>query len=413
MLRPKLRKEKEMIEDRRKLNTVEEAIEDFRQGKIVIVVDDEDRENEGDFIVAAEKITPEIVNFMLHNGRGVLCAPITEERCEELELAHQVSNNTSMLGTPFTVTVDKLEGCTTGVSAHDRAATIRALADPNSKPETFGRPGHINPLYAKSKGVLRRAGHTEASIDLARLAGLYPAAALIEIMNEDGTMARLPQLFEVADKYGLKIICIADIIKYRLQTESLVDMGDRVFLPTEYGNFDVIPFRQHCNGLEHVALIKGEWKPDEPVLVRVHSSCATGDIFGSKKCDCGTQLHESMKMIEKEGKGVLLYLNQEGRGIGLMNKIAAYKLQEQGYDTVEANLHLGFKDDERDYGVGAQILRHIGVTKMRLITNNPRKLAGIKGYGLEVVETIPIKVEPNEYNRFYLQTKAQKMHHKL
>ncbi len=413
MLRPKLRKEKEMIEDRRKLNTVEEAIEDFRQGKIVIVVDDEDRENEGDFIVAAEMITPEIVNFMLHNGRGVLCAPITEERCEELELAHQVSNNTSMLGTPFTVTVDKLEGCTTGVSAHDRAATIRALADPNSKPETFGRPGHINPLYAKSKGVLRRAGHTEASIDLARLAGLYPAAALIEIMNEDGTMARLPQLFEVADKYGLKIICIADIIKYRLQTESLVDMGDRVFLPTEYGNFDVIPFRQHCNGLEHVALIKGEWKPDEPVLVRVHSSCATGDIFGSKKCDCGTQLHESMKMIEKEGKGVLLYLNQEGRGIGLVNKIAAYKLQEQGYDTVEANLHLGFKDDERDYGVGAQILRHIGVTKMRLITNNPRKLAGIKGYGLEVVETVPIKVSPNEYNKFYLETKAKKMHHKL
>ena len=403
-----------MLEDnKRHLNTVEEAIEDFRQGKIVIVVDDEDRENEGDFIVAAEKITPEIVNFMLHNGRGVLCAPITEERCEELELAHQVSNNTSMLGTPFTVTVDKLEGCTTGVSAHDRAATIRALADPNSKPETFGRPGHINPLYAKSKGVLRRAGHTEASIDLARLAGLYPAAALIEIMNEDGTMARLPQLFEVADKYGLKIICIADIIKYRLQTESLVDMGDRVFLPTEYGNFDVIPFRQHCNGLEHVALIKGEWKPDEPVLVRVHSSCATGDIFGSKKCDCGTQLHESMKMIEKEGKGVLLYLNQEGRGIGLMNKIAAYKLQEQGYDTVEANLHLGFKDDERDYGVGAQILRHIGVTKMRLITNNPRKMAGIKGYGLEVVETVPIKVEPNEYNKFYLETKAKKMHHKL
>ena len=407
-------KENEMIEDtKRHLNTVEEAIEDFRQGKIVIVVDDEDRENEGDFIVAAEKITPEIVNFMLHNGRGVLCAPITEERCEELELAHQVSNNTSMLGTPFTVTVDKLEGCTTGVSAHDRAATIRALADPNSKPETFGRPGHINPLYAKSKGVLRRAGHTEASIDLARLAGLYPAAALIEIMNEDGTMARLPQLFEVADKYGLKIICIADIIKYRLQTESLVDMGDRVFLPTEYGNFDVIPFRQHCNGLEHVALIKGKWEPDEPVLVRVHSSCATGDIFGSKKCDCGTQLHESMKMIEKEGKGVLLYLNQEGRGIGLMNKIAAYKLQEQGYDTVEANLHLGFKDDERDYGVGAQILRHIGVTKMRLITNNPRKMAGIKGYGLEVVETVPIKVEPNEYNKFYLETKAKKMHHKL
>ena len=400
-------------EIKRPLNTVEEAIEDFKNGKIVIVVDDEDRENEGDFIVAAEKITPEIVNFMLHNGRGVLCAPITEERCAELDLAHQVSNNTSMLGTPFTVTVDKLEGCTTGVSAHDRAATIRALADPKSTPETFGRPGHINPLYAKSKGVLRRAGHTEASIDLARLAGLCPAAALIEIMNEDGTMARLAQLFEVADKFGLKIISIADIIKYRLKTESLVEMGDRVHLPTEYGDFDIVPFRQVCNGLEHVALIKGDLKEDEPVLVRVHSSCATGDIFGSKKCDCGTQLHESMRMIEKEGKGVVLYLNQEGRGIGLMNKIAAYKLQEQGYDTVEANLHLGFKDDERDYGVGAQILRHIGVSKMRLITNNPRKLAGLKGYGLEVVETVPIKVEPNEYNRFYLETKAKKMQHKL
>ena len=400
-------------EIKRPLNTVEEAIEDFKNGKIVIVVDDEDRENEGDFIVAAEKITPEIVNFMLHNGRGVLCAPITEERCAELDLAHQVSNNTSMLGTPFTVTVDKLEGCTTGVSAHDRAATIRALADPKSTPETFGRPGHINPLYAKSKGVLRRAGHTEASIDLARLAGLCPAAALIEIMNEDGTMARLAQLFEVADKFGLKIISIADIIKYRLKTESLVEMGDRVHLPTEYGDFDIFPFRQVCNGLEHVALIKGDLKEDEPVLVRVHSSCATGDIFGSKKCDCGTQLHESMRMIEKEGKGVVLYLNQEGRGIGLMNKIAAYKLQEQGYDTVEANLHLGFKDDERDYGVGAQILRHIGVSKMRLITNNPRKLAGLKGYGLEVVETVPIKVEPNEYNRFYLETKAKKMQHKL
>ncbi len=398
---------------KRPLNTVEEAIEDFKQGKIVIVVDDEDRENEGDFIVAAEKITPEIVNFMLHNGRGVLCAPITEERCAELDLPHQVSTNTSMLGTPFTVTVDKLEGCTTGVSAHDRAATIRALADPKSTPETFGRPGHINPLYAKSKGVLRRAGHTEASIDLARLSGLYPAAALIEIMNEDGTMARLNQLFEVADKYGLKIISIEDIIKYRLRTESLVEKGEQVHLPTEYGYFDLIPFRQVCNGLEHVALIKGEWTEDEPVLVRVHSSCATGDIFGSKKCDCGTQLHESMRMIEKEGKGVLVYLNQEGRGIGLMNKIAAYKLQEQGYDTVEANLHLGFKDDERDYGVGAQILRYIGVSKMRLITNNPKKLAGLKGYGLEVVDTVPIKVEPNEYNRFYLETKAKKMNHKL
>lgn len=397
----------------RSLNTVEEAIEDFKLGKIVIVVDDEDRENEGDFIIAAEKITPEVVNFMLKNGRGVLCAPITEERCTELDLAHQVSNNTSMLGTPFTVTVDKLEGCTTGVSAHDRAATIRALADPKSTPETFGRPGHINPLYAKSKGVLRRAGHTEASIDLARLAGLYPAAALIEIMNEDGTMARLPQLFEVADKFGLKIISIADIIKYRLRTESLVEMGDRVHLPTEYGDFDIIPFRQVCNGLEHIALIKGEWKEDEPILVRVHSSCATGDIFGSKKCDCGNQLHESMRMIEKEGKGVILYLNQEGRGIGLMNKIATYKLQEQGYDTVEANIHLGFKDDERDYGVGAQILRHIGVSKMKLITNNPRKLAGIKGYGLEVVDTVHIKVEPNEYNKFYLETKAKKMGHQF
>ncbi len=397
----------------RKLNTIEEALEDFKEGKIVIVVDDEDRENEGDFIVSAEKITPEIVNFMLKNGRGVLCAPIPEERCKELDLEKQVSNNTSMLGTPFTVTVDKLEGCTTGVSAHDRAATIRALADEASTAETFGRPGHINPLYAKSKGVLRRAGHTEAAIDLARLSGLFPAAALIEIMNEDGSMARLPELFEVADKFGLKIISIADLIKYRLKTESTVEIGERVHLPTDYGDFDIIPFHQISNDLEHIALIKGSWEKDEPIMVRMHSSCATGDIFASKKCDCGNQLHEAMKLIEKEGKGVIVYLNQEGRGIGLMNKIATYKLQEQGYDTVDANLHLGFKDDERDYGVGAQILRQIGVTKMKLITNNPRKLAGLKGYGLEIIEVKHLEIQPNNYNHFYLQTKKEKMGHIL
>ncbi|MBP5628408.1 MAG: bifunctional 3,4-dihydroxy-2-butanone-4-phosphate synthase/GTP cyclohydrolase II [Bacteroidaceae bacterium] len=394
-------------------STIEEAVEDIREGKFVIVVDDEDRENEGDFITAAELITPEKVNFMLHYGRGVLCAPITLERCRELKLPHQVEDNTSMLGTPFTVTVDKLDGCTTGVSAADRAATIKALADPASVPETFGRPGHINPLYAQNKGVLRRAGHTEAAVDLARMAGLQPAAALIEIMNEDGTMARMPQLIEVAKEHHLKIISIRDLIAYRLKEETIVEKGERVDLPTAYGHFHLIPFRQKSNGLEHVALIKGEWEEDEPILVRVHSSCMTGDIFGSKRCDCGEQLHRAMQMIEKEGKGVVLYLNQEGRGIGLMAKIAAYKLQEQGLDTVDANIHLGYGADERDYGMGAQILREIGVRKMRLITNNPTKRAGLDGFGLEIVENVPIEIAPNEYNEAYLCTKAHRMGHEL
>lgn len=395
------------------LRNIELAIEDFRQGKFVIVVDDEDRENEGDFITAAETITPEKVNFMLQNGRGVLCAPITISRAQELQLPHQVEENTSMLGTPFTVTVDLLEGCTTGVSAHDRAATIRALADPNRKPADFGRPGHINPLYAQDKGVLRRAGHTEAAIDLARLAGMQPASALIEILNEDGTMARMPQLQEVAKKHGLRIITIKDLITYRLQRESLVEKGVEADMPTEHGHFHIIPFRQKSNGLEHVALFKGEWKEDEPILVRMHSSCMTGDIFGSKRCDCGEQLHKAMELIEQEGKGVVVYLNQEGRGIGLMNKIAAYKLQEQGDDTVDANIHLGFQPDERDYGVGAQILRSLGVTKIRLITNNPVKRVGLEGYGLEIVENVPIVIEPNEFNRRYLETKKNRMGHKL
>lgn len=395
------------------LKNIELAIEDFRQGKFVIVVDDEDRENEGDFITAAETITAEKVNFMLKNGRGVLCAPITISRAEELQLPHQVEENTSMLGTPFTVTVDLLEGCTTGVSAHDRAATIRALADPNRKPSDFGRPGHINPLYAQDKGVLRRAGHTEAAIDLARLAGMQPASALIEILNEDGTMARMPQLQEVAREFGLRIITIKDLISYRLQRESLVEKGVEADMPTEHGHFRIIPFRQKSNGLEHVALFKGEWKENEPILVRMHSSCMTGDIFGSKRCDCGEQLHKAMELIEREGKGVVVYLNQEGRGIGLMNKIAAYKLQEQGDDTVDANIHLGFQPDERDYGVGAQILRSLGVSKIRLITNNPVKRVGLEGYGLEIVENVPIIIEPNEYNRRYLETKKNRMGHKL
>ena len=402
-----------MTDTKSVLSTIEEAIDDFRQGKFVIVVDDEDRENEGDFITAAELITPEKVNFMLHNGRGVLCAPITIERCRELRLPHQVEDNTSMLGTPFTVTVDKLEGCTTGVSAADRAATIRALADPASVPETFGRPGHINPLYAQTKGVLRRAGHTEAAIDLARLAGLQPAAALIEIMNEDGTMARMPQLVEVARRHGLKIISIRDLIAYRLKDETIVEKGERVDLPTAYGHFHLIPFRQKSNGLEHIALIKGQWADDEPILVRVHSSCMTGDIFGSKRCDCGEQLHRAMQMIDREGKGVVLYLNQEGRGIGLMAKIAAYKLQEQGYDTVDANIHLGYDPDERDYGVGAQILQSLGVSRMRLMTNNPVKRVGLEAYGLEIVENVPIEVEPNPYNERYLRTKKERMGHTL
>ena len=395
------------------LSSIEAALDDFRQGKFVIVVDDEDRENEGDFITAAEMITPEKVNFMLRNGRGVLCAPITMSRAAELELDHQVEDNTSMLGTPFTVTVDLLEGCTTGVSTHDRAATIRALADPTRKPSDFGRPGHINPLYAQDKGVLRRAGHTEAAVDLARLAGLQPAAALIEILNEDGTMARMPQLKEVAREHGLKIITIRDLIAYRLRQESLVERGVEADMPTADGHFRIIPFRQKSNGLEHVVLYKGEWTEDEPVLVRMHSSCMTGDIFGSQRCDCGEQLHKAMRMIEKEGKGLIVYLSQEGRGIGLMNKIAAYKLQEQGDDTVDANIHLGFRPDEREYGVGAQILREMGVGKLRLITNNPVKRVGLESYGLTIVENVPIVVEPNEYNRRYLETKRTRMGHKL
>ena len=396
-----------------KLNTIEEALEDFRRGEFVIVVDDEDRENEGDLIVAAEMITPEKVNFMLKYARGVLCAPITISRSEELDLPRQVQDNTSVLGTPFTVTIDKLEGCTTGVSAHDRAATIRALADPTSTPETFGRPGHINPLYAQEHGVLRRSGHTEAAVDLCMLSGLYPAGALMEIMNDDGTMARMPELQVFAQEHNLKIITIKDLIAYRLKKESLIEVGDMVDMPTDYGHFKLIPFRQTSNGLEHMALVKGEWKEDEPVLVRVHSSCATGDILGSKRCDCGEQLHKAMQAIEKEGRGVVIYMQQEGRGIGLMNKIAAYKLQEQGYDTVDANVHLGFKPDERDYGCGAQMLRHLGVHKMRLLTNNPVKRVGLEAYGLEIVENVPIEVTPNPYNLRYLETKKNRMGHTL
>ena len=396
-----------------KVSSIEDAVEDFKNGEFVIVVDDEDRENEGDLIIAAEKITPEKVNFMLHNARGVLCAPITLSRCEELDLPHQVADNTSMLGTPFTVTIDKLEGCSTGVSAHDRAETIKALADPTSKPSTFGRPGHVNPLYAQDNGVLRRSGHTEAAVDLCKLAGLYPAGALMEIMNEDGTMVRMPELRILAQKWGLKIITIKDLIEYRLKTESLIEVGNTVDMPTRYGHFRLVPFRQKSNGLEHMALIKGEWKEDEPILVRVHSSCATGDILGSMRCDCGEQLHKAMQMIEKEGRGVVIYMSQEGRGIGLMNKIAAYKLQEEGYDTVDANIHLGFKPDERDYGCGAQMLRHLGVHKMRLMTNNPTKRVGLAAYGLEIVENVPIEVNPNEFDYKYLKTKKERMGHEL
>lgn len=396
-----------------KLDTIEEAIADIRAGKMVIVVDSPDRENEGDLVVAAEKVTPEQVNFMLKQGRGVLCAPITLSRAHELRLPPMVSDNTSILGTPFTVSVDKLEGCTTGVSAHDRCATIRALADPDSTPSTFGRPGHINPLYAQDNGVLRRTGHTEAAVDLARLAGLQPAAALIEIMNEDGTMARLPELRRKADEWGLRLISINDLIAWRLRTESSVEQGVEVDMPTAYGHFRLIPFRQKNNGLEHIAIIKGDITTPDPVLLRVHSSCATGDIFGSCRCDCGDQLHEALRMIEKEGRGAVIYLNQEGRGIGLMDKIKAYKLQEEGMDTVEANIHLGHAADERDYGVGAQILRLLGITKMRLMTNNPVKRIGLEGYGLEVVENVPIEIAPNPYNKFYLHTKKDRMGHSL
>ena len=395
-----------------KLDSIEDALKDFREGKFVIVVDDEDRENEGDLIMAAEMITPEKVNFMLKNARGVLCVPVTLSRADELDLPHQVSDNTSMLGTPFTVTVDKLEGCSTGVSAHDRAATIKALADPNSTPQTFGRPGHINPLYAQDNGVLRRSGHTEAAVDLCKLAGCFPAGVLMEIMNEDGTMARMPDLQKRAKEWGMKIISIKDIIAYRLKKESSSEVGDEVELPTQYGSFRLIPFRQ-ANGLEHMALIKGSWKEDEPILVRVHSSCATGDILGSKRCDCGEQLHKAMEMIEKEGKGVIIYMQQEGRGIGLMNKIAAYKLQDEGLDTVEANLHLGFRPDERDYGCGAQMLRHLGVHKMRLMTNNPTKRVGLEAYGLEIEENVAIEIEPNKFDYRYLKTKRDRMGHDL
>lgn len=418
--------------DKVKFSKIAEAIEDFRQGKFVIVVDDEDRENEGDFITPAELITADKVNFMLREGRGVLCAPITISRARELELPHQVVDNTSMLGTPFTVTVDKLEGCTTGVSAHDRAATIQWLANPDAVAKDFGKPGHINPLYAQDGGVLRRSGHTEAAVDLARLAGLKPAAALIEILNPDGTMARMPELVQKAEEFGLKLIQIKDLIAYRLAMgekkegdtsegaandvtldNKLVEKGVEADMPTAYGHFRIIPFRQKSNGLEHIALIKGEWKEDEPVLVRMHSSCATGDIFGSQRCDCGEQLRRSMELIEKEGKGAIVYLIQEGRGIGLMNKIAAYKLQEQGDDTVDANIHLGFDPDLRDYGVGAQILRDLGISKMRLLTNNPTKRVGLEGYGLEIVENVPIEITPNQYNERYLITKRDRMGHTL
>ena len=386
-----------------KLNTIEEALEDFRRGEFLIVVDDEDRENEGDFIIAAEKVTPEKVNFMMRYGRGVLCAPITEERARELELEMQVPNNTSVHETPFTVTVDRLgNGCTTGVSMYDRAQTILALADPTITPGDLARPGHVCPLRARSKGVLRRAGHTEAAVDLARLAGLQPVAALIEIINEDGTMARLPQLWEVAQRFGLKIITIKDLIAYRLRTESIVERGEEVAMPTAWGQFRLIPFKQKSNGLEHIALFKGDISDGAPVLVRVHSSCATGDIFGSKRCECGEQLHKAMELIEAEG-----------RGIGLMEKIRAYKLQEEGLDTVDANLHLGHGADERDYGVGAQILRELGVHQMRLMSNNPIKRVGLEAYGIEVVETVPLEVQPNEFNAFYMQTKKDRMGHIL
>ena len=397
-----------------KLNTIEEAINDFREGKFLIVVDDEDRENEGDFIIAAEKVSPEKINFMMTQGRGVLCAPITEERCEELDLEMQVTKNTSVFDTPFTVTVDKIGGgCTTGVSMYDRCETIKALADKNTKPSDLGRPGHISPLRARSKGVLKRTGHTEAAVDLARLAGLYPAGALIEIINEDGTMARLPDLIKVSEKFGIKIITIKDLIAYRLNFESLVEKGETVHMPTHFRHFRLTPFRQKSNGLEHIALLKGEWKKDEPVLVRMHSSCVTGDIFGSLRCECGEQLKTSMEMIEKEGKGLIVYLNQEGRGIGLMDKMKAYKLQEQGFDTVDANLHLGHDSDEREYGVGAQILRELEVSKIKLITNNPVKRAALEGYGLKIVENIPIEITPNPYNEFYMKTKKERMGHTL
>lgn len=396
------------------LDTIESALEDLRNGKLLIVVDDEDRENEGDFVTAARNVTPEIINFMSKHGRGLICAPITEERCAELNLNLMVQDNTVLHQTPFTVSVDLIgNGCTTGISAQDRAKTVQALIDPNTKPEDLGRPGHIFPLRARGEGVLRRSGHTEATVDLARLAGFEPAGVLVEIMNDDGTMARLPELMEIAKKFDLKIISIKDLIEYRLRTESLIEEEVRVQMPTKHGNFELIAFRQTNTGEQHLALKKGDWTKDEPVLVRVHSSCFTGDILHSLRCDCGDQLQAAMEMVEAEGKGLVLYMNQEGRGIGLMNKLKAYKLQEEGKDTVEANLALGFKNDQRDYGVGAQILRHLGVSKIRLMSNNPRKRAGLLGYGLEIVENVAIEIKPNPHNEFYLQTKRDKLGHEI
>lgn len=396
------------------LNTIEEAIEDIRNGKVVIVVDDEDRENEGDFIAAAECVTPEMINFMATHGRGLICTPLTGERCDELELIQMVTNNTVLHETQFTVSVDLIgHGCTTGISVHDRAKTIKALVDPATKPGDLGRPGHIFPLRAKDGGVLRRTGHTEASIDLARLAGFQPAGILVEILNEDGTMARLPQLVEVARKFDLKLVSIEQLIEYRMHNESLIERIVDVKMPTKAGEFNLVAYKEKMTDQDHLALTKGEWKEDEPVLVRVHSSCMTGDIFGSCRCDCGPQLEKSMQMIEEAGKGVIVYMNQEGRGIGLLNKLKAYKLQEEGLDTVEANLRLGFKSDQRDYGVGAQILRDLGVTKMKLMSNNPTKRTGLVGYGLEIVENIAIEIESNSHNEFYLQTKRDKMGHSL
>jgi 3,4-dihydroxy 2-butanone 4-phosphate synthase/GTP cyclohydrolase II len=396
------------------LNTIEEALEELRNGKLIIVVDDEDRENEGDFVTAAENVTPEVINFMSKYGRGLICAPITEERADALKLNLMVEDNTVLHQTPFTVSVDLIgQGCTTGISAHDRAKTVQALIDPNTKPEDLGRPGHIFPLRAKPGGVLRRTGHTEATVDLARLAGMAPAGVLVEIMNDDGTMARLPELMDIAKKYDLKIISIKDLISYRLEKESLIEEVVRVDMPTKYGHFKLVAFRQKNTGEQHLALIKGEWKEGDPILTRVHSSCFTGDILHSLRCDCGEQLQAAMQMVEQEGKGCVLYMNQEGRGIGLVNKLKAYKLQEEGQDTVEANLALGFKMDERDYGVGAQILRHLSITKIKLLSNNPRKRAGLLGYGIEIVDVVPIEMKPNPYNEKYLATKRDKLGHNI
>lgn len=396
------------------LNTIPEAIAAIGRGELVVVVDDEDRENEGDFIVASDLVTPEIINFMTIHGRGLICVAITEKRCKELDLELMVGKNTSSHETQFTVSVDAIHPeVTTGISATDRAITIKMLVDPKTKPEQLGRPGHIFPLKAKNRGVLRRSGHTEAAVDLARLAGLNPSGVLVEIMNDDGSMARLPELYEIAKKFDLKLVAIKDLISYLFHRDSLIERGDEVVLPTQHGDFRIVPFKQKSNGVEHVALIKGIWEPNEPILTRVHSSCMTGDVFGSMRCECGDQLQKAMKMIEKEGKGVIVYMMQEGRGIGIFNKIAAYKLQDQGLDTVEANLHLGFNPDERDYGVGAQILSNLGVTKMKLMTNNPVKRVGLEGYGLEVTQVIPLEVKPNKHNQKYMKTKRDRMGHDL